>query len=76
MNGLAALLLLVHAAAQQGLQVLHDAHCVEGLAVLATFCRNVCSMTCDHATSCTKNASWHNFPLINQVIPENYSRIF
>ena len=32
MNGLAALLLLVHAAAQQGLQVLHDAHCVEARA--------------------------------------------
>ena len=32
MNGLAALLLLVQAAAQQGLQVLHDAHCVEARA--------------------------------------------
>ena len=33
MNGLAALLLLLHAtAAQQGLQVLHDAHCVEARA--------------------------------------------
>ena len=32
MNGLAACLLLVHAAAQQGLQVLHDAHCVEARA--------------------------------------------
>ena len=32
MNDLAACLLLVHAAAQQGLQVLHDAHCVEARA--------------------------------------------